>query len=147
MIQISASKRSSKSVDLCVDRFLEMNEMEIFGESVIDQAPESGFSSGILCQDEPSVRGVDDLVGVHARAREVPNAAQQPFSKNKFHFLVKKRLNFNLLINKLTITFASTLFIIWRQNAKSWSFCIRTFFPKIMQFLHSFRCFSHLHLI
>ena len=87
MIQISASKCSSKSVDLCVDRFLEMNEMEIFGESVIDQAPESGFSSGILCQDESSVRGVDDLVGVHARAREVPNAAQQPEHFRKISFI------------------------------------------------------------
>ena len=78
MIQITASKCSTKPVNLCIDRFLEVNEMKVFGEAVIDQAPESGFSSRVLGQDESSVRGLDDLVGVHAGAREVSSAAQQP---------------------------------------------------------------------
>ena len=80
MVKISAGKCGSKPVDFRVDGFLEMNEVEIFGEPVVDQTPEPGFESGIFGQHEPAVGRVDDLVCVHACAREVADRSQQPES-------------------------------------------------------------------
>lgn len=77
MVKISACKCGSKSIDLRVDRFLEVNKVEIFGEAVVDQTPEPGFESRIFGQDEAAIGCVDDLVGVHACAGKIADRTQQ----------------------------------------------------------------------
>jgi len=55
-----------------------MNKVKVFGESMIDQTPKSGFQFRIFSQDKAAVGCMHDLVGVHAGRGEIPDAAQEP---------------------------------------------------------------------
>ena len=70
MIQISAGECSSESVDLRVDRFFEMNEVKIFGESVIDFG---GFDTPV---DSP-----DALIGQKIK-RNLVSTPSMPIAMN-----------------------------------------------------------------
>jgi hypothetical protein len=55
-----------------------MNKVKVFGESMIDQTPKSGFQFRIFSQDKAAVGCMHDLVGVHAGRGEIPDGAQEP---------------------------------------------------------------------